>query len=282
MRLPPRLVPLLEDGVIERVVRPLLSGKEAQVYLVEAGGELRVAKVYKGATERSFKNRADYTEGRAVRNSRDQRALGKGSRHSKERDEETWMAAEAEMIYKLAYAGVRVPKPYAFVEGVLIMECVEGPDGGPAPRLAECSLEPAYAQQVFERLIQEVVKMLCVDVVHGDLSPFNVLIDAQGPVIIDFPQSINAAKNRNAKEILLRDVANLTTHFKRGRPAHELRYAHEMWAFYERGELHPETRLTGRFDLPRHEVDAEKLLQQMMEVEEDEVLDIDEYGRVKR
>jgi RIO kinase 1 len=270
--MPPRLVPLLEDGIIDAVIRPLMSGKEAQVYLVEAGGQQRVAKVYKSSNERTFRNRADYTEGRAVRNSRDQRAMGKRSNHGRDRDEQTWKAAEAEMIVKLADAGVRVPAPYAFVEGVLIMECIEGPDGGPAPRLAECTFEPDHAASIFDQTLREVVKMLCADVVHGDLSVYNILLDANGPVIIDFPQAINAASNRNAKTILLRDIANLTGHFKRGRPAEELRFGHEMWAPYERGELRPDLPLTGRFRLPQHEVDAEKLLRQMMAIEEDEAM----------
>jgi RIO kinase 1 len=272
MRIPPRLGPLVEEGIIDRIVRPLMSGKEAQVYLIEAGGEHRVAKVYKETNARSFRQRSSYTEGRRVRNSRDQRAMGKRSRHGRQRDEAHWKAAEAECIYKLDAAGVRVPKPYAFIEGVLVMECIVGPDGGPAPRLAECTLEPAVAERAFERLLREVVRMLCVDVVHGDLSPFNILIEDVGPVIIDFPQALNAARNNNAKEILLRDVANLTAHFKRGMPAHRLRYAHEMWDAYERGELTPEMPLTGRFDLPQHEVDAEVLLYQMLEIEEDEAI----------
>lgn len=272
MRIPPRLIPLVEEGIIERIVRPLMSGKEAQVYLVEAGGDLRVAKVYKEASTRSFRQRSSYTEGRRVRNSRDQRAMGKRSRHGRERDEAHWKAAEAECIYKLDAAGVRVPKPFAFIEGVLVMECIEGPGGGPAPRLAECTLEPDVAERTFEQLLREVVRMLCADVVHGDLSPFNILIEDGGPVVIDFPQALNAARNNNAKEILLRDVANLTSHFKRGRPARELRYAHEMWDAYERGALQPDTPLTGRFDLPQHEVDAEVLLYQMLEIEEDEAI----------
>ena len=270
MRMPPRLAPLIEDGIIDRVVRPLMSGKEAQVYLVQTGDELRVAKVYKGETERTFRNRSEYTEGRHVRNSRDRRAMGKRTRHGREQDEATWKAAEADTIYRLDAAGVRVPKPYAFVDGVLVMECVQGPEGGVAPRLAECTLEPAHAQQVFEQLIREVVKMLCAGIVHGDLSVYNILLEADGPVIIDFPQAIDAAQNRNARNILLRDVANLTSHFKRGIPSSELRFAHEMWSLFERGELRPDAPMTGRFALPKHEVDAERLLEQMMQVEEDE------------
>ena len=270
--MPPRLVPLIEYGVIDYVVRPLMSGKEAQVYLVECNGELRAAKVYKTTNERTFRNRSQYKEGRSVRNSRDQRAMGKRSRHGRKREESSWNAAEAETIYKLADAKVRVPKPYAFVEGVLVMECIQGPEGGPAPRLAECTLEDDYAEDVFERILREIVKMLCAGIVHGDLSLFNILLEDEGPVIIDFPQAVSAANNRNAKNILLRDVANITSHFKPGRPLNTLRYAHEMWALYECGDLLPDARLTGRFALPRHEVDAERLLIQMFEIDEDEVL----------
>lgn len=272
MRIPPRLAPLVEEGVIERVVRPLLSGKEAQVYLVESGGELRVAKVYKEASERTFRNRSEYTEGRTVRRSRDRRAMARRSRHGRAADEAAWQSAEADVIRRLHRAGVRVPVPHAFVEGVLVMECVLGEDGGPAPRLAECTLEEPFATEVRDALLRAVCQMLCEDLVHGDLSPYNVLVEERGPVVIDFPQAMNAARNSAAREILLRDVANITAHFMRGRPLAERRFGHEMWAHYERGELRPDTPLTGRFDLPRHEVDAELLLLQMLDIEEDEAM----------
>ncbi len=272
MRMPPRLAPLLEEGIIDRVVRPLMSGKEAQVYLVEAGGELRAAKVYKESNARSFHNRSAYAEGRKFRNSRDQRAMNKRSRHGRQRDEAHWKSAEADVISKLYRAGVRVPKPYAFIDGVLIMECVQGPEGGPAPRLAECTLEPEDSRELFGQLIRDVCRMLCADIVHGDLSLFNVLLEDEGAVIIDFPQAINAAQNRNAKRILIRDVNNLTTELMDGVPRSQLRFAHEMWALYERGELLPDTPLTGRHKLSRREVDAERLLGQMMDIEEDEAL----------
>jgi RIO kinase 1 len=270
MKIPPRLVPLLEDGVISRIVRPLLSGKEAQVYLVETDGQLRVAKVYKAAQDRTFRQRAGYTEGRTVRNSRDRRAMERGSRHGRQREEEAWQSAEAETIQRLFAAGVRVPRPHAFIDGVLVMECVQGQDGGPAPRLAECTLEPTHAREIFDQLLRAIVQMLACDLVHGDLSPFNVLLDADGPVVIDFPQAVNAARNHGARDILLRDVANMTSFLRRGEPPHRLRYAWEMWSLYERGELTPDARLTGRFDLPAHEVDTERLLLQMLQIEEDE------------
>lgn len=276
MRMPPRLAPLIDEGIIDRVLRPLMSGKEAQVYLVETDDQLRVAKVYKEATERTFRNRASYTEGRAVRSSRDARAMKKRSRHGREQDEAAWKAAEADVIYRLDYAGVRVPKPYAFIDGVLVMECITGPDGGPAPRLAECSLEPEYALEVMTRLMREVARMLSADIVHGDLSAYNVLLEDDGPVVIDFPQAIDATSNNNARTILLRDVANITSHLAPNVPRSQLRFGYEMWAAYEAGELQPDMPLTGRFDLPDHEVDADLLLQQMLEVEEDEAIASDE------
>ena len=180
-------------------------------------------------------------------------------------------------MYKLHAAGVRVPVPYAFVEGVLIMECIEGPTGGPAPRLSECDLGRAHARSVFEKLIREVIRMLCADIVHGDLSPFNVLLEEAGPVVIDFPQAINAAKNRNARKILLRDVANLTSHFMRDRPPKEKRFGHEMWALYERGELRPDTELSGHFQLSQAYVDADALLRHMVEIDEDEAIANDTF-----
>lgn len=283
--MPPRLVPLIEYGVIESVVRPLLSGKEAQVYLVESGGELRAAKVYKDVQTRSFRNRSEYTESRKVRNSRDRRAMGKRSRYGREQEEAAWNSAEADMIKKLYAAGVRVPRPHTFVDGVLVMECVEGPDGGVAPRIADCALDKERGVELCDQILAEVVKMLCADVVHADLSVFNVLLDETGPVIIDFPQSIAAARNNHARKILLRDVANITDALRFGRPPHELRYGYEMWDLYERGELKPDSVLTGKFDVPQHDVDPDILLLEMQQVEEDEALaaidedlDFEEYG----
>ena len=247
MRIPSSLTSLVEEGIIGEVVRPLMSGKEAEVFLVLAGGELRVAKVYKESQNRTFKNRAEYTEGRKTRNSRDQRAIQKRSSHGRAQDEAAWRSTEVEMIHRLRRADVRVPIPHHFIDGVLVMEMVTNAEGDPAPRLAEVSFDRDQAIRVFEHLIGEVVRMLCAGVVHGDLSDFNVLMSAEGPVIIDFPQSVDAASNQNARKLLLRDVENLKRFLSRFAPDQRPgAYAEEMWDLYARSLLTPETRLTGR------------------------------------
>ena len=266
------LATLLDNGLITDVVRPLLSGKEAQVYLVISDGEERVAKVYKDATERSFKKRAVYTEGRRGRNSRDRRAMAKGSRHGRAKDEAAWRSAEVDMIYRLRDAGVRVPTPYHFDDGVLVMELVQDEDGEPAPRLGEVDMDAATAELIFDQLIREVVKMLCAGVVHGDLSDFNVLMAADGPVVIDFPQSMDAAGNQSARKILIRDVANLNNFLLGFGPTKRpLFHAQEMWALYARGELLPDTPLTGTYSAAANDVDLQALLVELEEDERDEL-----------
>ncbi|XYH98568.1 PA4780 family RIO1-like protein kinase [Sorangium sp. So ce1128] len=261
MQIPSNLTSLVDEGLIDEVVRPLMSGKEAVVFLVRSGGELRVAKVYKEAQNRSFKNRAAYTEGRKVRNSRDQRAMDKRSRHGRAQDEAAWRSTEVDMIYRLRDAGVRVPTPYHAIDGVLVMELVADADGSPAPRLAETSLDRDQATWVYHRLIGEVVRMLCAGVVHGDLSDFNVLMSADGPVIIDFPQSVDAAKNQNAKKLLLRDVDNLHRFLTRFVPEQRrAAYGEEMWELYANSALTPETRLTGRHRVSERRVDTRAVL----------------------
>jgi RIO kinase 1 len=261
MRVPESLEPLVEQGVIDEVVRPLMSGKEAQVFLVRAGGELRVAKIYKQAEHRSFKHRAAYTEGRKVRNSRTQRAMQSRTRFGREMEEEAWKSAEVEAIDRLRAAGVRVPAPFAFVDGVLVMELIRGADGGPAPRLVDLSFEPDEARALFLELLREVQKMLCAGVVHGDLSDFNVLVDPDGPVIIDLPQWVDAAANAQAGRLLVRDVDNLTSFLSRFDPTlAKSRYGREMWQIYERGDLTPTTRLTGRPRKADHQADLSALL----------------------
>jgi RIO kinase 1 len=248
MRLPEAFEPLVNHGILDEVVRPLMSGKEALVYLVISEGRECVAKVYKDAKERSFKNKAEYTEGRRVRNSRDQRAMSKRTAYGRSRDEAAWKSTEVDMIYRLSAAGVRVPEPYWFVEGVLLMELVCDADGSPARRLGELQFTPDDATLIFEVLLADVVRMLHAGVVHGDLSEFNVLMASDGPVIIDFPQAIDAAGNQNARKLLIRDVDNLhrfVARFVRGWTSPP--YAEELWSIYERGELKADTRLTGKY-----------------------------------
>jgi RIO kinase 1 len=271
MRIPDSLVTLHDQGIITEVHRPLMSGKEAQIYLVTSAQTLCVAKVYKEAQNRSFKHRADYTEGRKVRNSRDQRAMAKRSKHGREQEEAAWRSTEVDVIYRLHSGGVRVPKPYQFIDGVLVMELVTDADGMPAPRLGDISFEPETATAIYEHLIREVVRMLCVGVVHGDLSDFNVLLGADGPVIIDFPQSVDSAHNNNARQLLIRDVNNLHDFLKRFVPnARRLPYAEEMWDLHQNNALTPDTQLTGRYRSAQRHANVGRVLDLIADANHDE------------
>ena len=248
MKPPKRLQPLIEEGLIDTVVRQLMSGKEAMVYVVRVGEETRCAKVYKEATERSFRQAVDYTENRKVKNSRQARAMAKGTKFGRQAQEAAWQSAEVDALYRLAAAGVRVPRPYNFCDGVLLMELVTDEHGDAAPRLNDVQFTPEDARRHHATLIREVVRMLCAGVVHGDLSEFNILVAADGPVIIDLPQAIDAAGNNHAKRMLLRDVDNLRNFF--GGFAPELLrtdFGLEIWSLYERGVLLTDSVLTGRF-----------------------------------
>jgi RIO kinase 1 len=252
MKTPPRLQSLLEEGLIDSVVRQLMSGKEAMVYVVRCGDDTRCAKVYKDATERSFRQAVDYTENRKVKNTRQARAMAKGTRFGRQATEAAWQSAEVDALYRLAAAGVRVPKPHNFCDGVLLMELVTDEHGDAAPRLNDVEFTAEDARLHHATLLTEVVRMLCAGVVHGDLSEFNILLGVTdgrpGPVIIDLPQAVDAAGNNHAGRMLLRDVANLRGFF--GRFAPELLqtdYGSEIWDLYQRGVLQPETALTGRF-----------------------------------
>ena len=249
MKPPAGLQPLIDDGIIDLVVRRLKSGKEASVFVVTSrDNEVLCAKVYKEAQQRSFQKLAQYQEGRKTRSSRDARAMGKRGRHGRRVQEEEWKNAEVDALYRLAAVGVRVPRPYLVHEGVLLMELVQDEAGNPAPRLVDVELTAEQAVRWHAFMIQQIVRMLCAGVIHGDLSEFNVLITADGPVIIDLPQAVNAAGNNNAFQILERDVNNMRATFGRAAPALlETDYAHEMWALYEDGELTPESGLTGVF-----------------------------------
>lgn len=239
---------MLDDGIIDEVMRQLKSGKEASVYVVRCGSEIRCAKVYKNMAQRSFQQRAQYQEGRKVRGSRNARAMAKSTRYGKKEQEAAWKNAEVDALYQLVSAGVRVPQPFGFFNGVLLMELVVDDDGQSAPRLGEVTLSTELALEYHRILIEQIVRMLCSGLIHGDLSEFNVLVGAQGPVIIDLPQAVNAAGNNNAFAMLDRDVRNVTATL--GRFAPDLlptQYAAEMWALFELGELKPETQLTGLF-----------------------------------
>lgn len=261
MKIPKRLQPLVDDGLIDEVYYQLMSGKEAQVFVVSANNQVRCAKVYKEAHKRSFKQAAQYQEGRTVRNSRRARAMAKGTKFGQKEAEEAWLNAEVEALYRLAEAGVRVPTPYWFLEGVLVMELVVDEDGDPAPRLDDVAFDADTARDYHARMMQEIVRMLCAGLVHGDLSEFNVLIDHSGPVVIDLPQAVNAAGNNNAKMMLLRDVNNMTQYF--GQYAPDLlvtHYGEEIWDLFEHGNLHPHVKLTGQFAHSNVEADIATMM----------------------
>jgi len=264
MKIPKRLQPLVDDGVIDSVVRQLMSGKEAMVFVVRCGAESRCAKVYKEADKRSFRQAVDYTENRKNKNSRQARAIAKGTRFGREAQEKAWQSAEVGALFRLAAAGVRVPRPYNFHAGVLLMELVTDDEGNAAPRLNDVKLTPEIAIDLHRRLIREVVRMLSAGVVHGDLSEFNILLGADGPVIIDLPQAVDAAGNNHAPRMLVRDVDNLRRFF--GRFAPELLatdYGKEIWALYQSGRLHPDVELTGRFERVETTVDLDSIMREI-------------------
>ncbi len=267
MKIPKRLQPLVDDGMIDSVVRQLMSGKEAMVFVVRCGAQTRCAKIYKEADKRSFRQAVDYTENRKTKNTRAARAMAKGTRFGREVQEKAWQSAEVDALFRLAAAGVRVPKPYNFLAGVLLMELVTDHEGNAAPRLNDVELTPAQALDLHGRLIREVVRMLCAGVVHGDLSEFNILVADDGPVIIDLPQAIDAAGNNHAQRMLLRDVDNLRKFF--GRLAPEIlatRYGDEIWALYESGTLTPDAALTGRHTRIDKPVDLEGVMQEIDDI----------------
>jgi len=271
MKTPKRIAPLVEDGLVDEVIRQLMSGKEATIYVVRCGDEIRCAKVYKEANQRAFRQAADYQEGRRVKNSRQARAMEKGSRYGRKMQEEVWQNAEVDALYRLAGAGVRVPQPYICFEGVLLMELVTDSQGSVAPRLADVELDTARALELHAALLKEVVKMLCAGLIHGDLSEYNILVDELGPVIIDLPQAVDAAGNNNAGAMLERDVENLTTFF--GRHVPELvgtRFGKEIWGLYQGGALHPDVVLTGRVVLDETPADVAGVLAEVEAVKAEE------------
>jgi RIO kinase 1 len=276
MKAPRSLQPLIDDGIIDAVVRRLRSGKEASVFVVDCRGELRCAKVYKDADHRGFHRLAEYQEGRKVRGSRDERAMRNSGRHGRELQEAQWKSAEVTALYALDRAGVRVPKPFGVFDGVLLMELVTDEHGHPAPRLGDLAISPEQARLWHRLLVSQVVLMLGAGLIHGDLSEFNVLVDAAGPVIIDLPQAVNAASNNNAFRMLERDLNNLRATFGRSAPELlETHFAHEIWALYSAGVLTPASVLTGRFIFDETAADVDGVLAHI----EDERLEAEERER---
>lgn len=260
LKTPPGLQALIDDGVIDEVLRPLKSGKEAAVYVVRSGDDVRCAKVYKDMAQRSFQQRVQYQEGRKVRGSREARAIGKASKYGRKQQETAWKNTEVDALYQLRDAGVRVPQPHGYFHGVLVMELVTDAEGFSAPRLGEVELSADEARAYHAVLVRQVVRMLCCGLIHGDLSAYNVLVGPDGPVVIDFPQVVSAGGNNAARAMLLRDVNNLTASL--GRFAPELLdtwYGEEMWALFEAGMLQPESELTGLFVPDARSVDLDSV-----------------------
>ncbi len=275
MKTPKRIQPLIEEGLVDEVIRQLMSGKEATVYVVRCGEEIRCAKVYKEASQRSFRQAASYQEGRKVKNSRQARAMEKGTRYGRKMQEEVWQNAEVDALYRLAAAGVRVPKPYICFEGVLLMDLVTDVAGYVAPRLNDVALTEDLALKYHAQLLHQVVLMLCAGIIHGDLSEYNILVDAEGPVIIDLPQAIDAAGNTEAGPMLERDVANLATYFSRFAPQlSAAQYGKEIWRLYVAGLLRPETVLTGHIEIDKRPADVGAVMReiQLARKEEEERL----------
>lgn len=273
MKTPKGLQELIDDGVIDQVLRPLKSGKEASVYVVRSGDEVRCAKVYKDMAQRSFQQRVQYQEGRKVRGSRQARAIGKASKFGRKEAETAWKNAEVDALYQLVAAGVRVPQPYGYFNGVLVMELVTDADGYSAPRLGEVELEPAQARDFHRFLMQQVARMLCIGLIHGDLSEYNVLVAPEGPVIIDLPQVVSAAGNNAARTMLRRDVGNITISLSRFAPELlDTHYAEEMWALYEQGELRPDSALTGVFEFDQSVIDVDSVMQSIIDAREEAII----------
>ncbi|WP_344798977.1 PA4780 family RIO1-like protein kinase [Litoribacillus peritrichatus] len=271
MKIPKRLQPLVEDGLIDDVLSQLMSGKEATVYTVQCGTEVRCAKVYKEANKRSFKQASKYQEGRKVRNSRRARAMEKGSKYGRKQQEDTWHNAEVDALFRLAKAGVRVPEPYGCFDGVLLMELVTTEDGAVAPRLNDVAMSEEQAIEDHAIVMVYVMRMLCAGIVHGDLSEFNVLVDDYGPVIIDLPQAVDAAGNNNAQSMLERDIRNMTLYYAQFAPElKNTKYAQEIWALYEDGELHPDHPLTGEFEESGESADVDSVLLEIKAAFEEE------------
>ncbi len=271
MKIPKRLQPLVDDGLIDEVINRLMSGKEADIFIVRCGDNIRCAKVYKDAIKRSFKKAAQYQEGRKVRSGRQARAIGKRSNYGRQQQEEIWQNAEVDALSRLASAGVRVPETFGCVDGVLLMELVTDAAGDVAPRLGDVEMSQEQAIEDHTLMMHYIMLMLCAGIVHGDLSEFNVLVDEFGPVIIDLPQAVNAAANNNAQEMFARDVNKIRLYYSEFAPALlDTQYAKEMWALFEEGNLTPNSTLTGKFEDDSNSADVDAVLEEIKAVMQEE------------
>lgn len=262
MKIPKRIQPLIDEGLVDTVICELMSGKEATVYVVRCGEEICCAKVYKESNQRHFYQNTNYTEGRRIKNGRYARAIKRGSRFGRSTQEKAWQSTEVNMLYRLAAAGVHVPQPYSFFEGVLLMELISNDCGDIAPRLNDLQMTAMQARSYHRILIRQVVRMLCAGIVHGDLSQFNILAGSEGPVIIDLPQAVEAAGNSNARQMIKRDVDNLTTYLSRFAPELEhTDYGSEIWTLYQSGKLHKTINLTGQIQRNNKPVNVNNVLE---------------------
>jgi RIO kinase 1 len=273
MRTPPGLQALIDDGIIDTVLRPLKSGKEAAVYVVQRGDEVLCAKVYKDMAQRSFQARVQYQEGRKVRGSRAMRAMGKATKFGRKEQETAWKNTEVDALYTLHDAGVSVPRPHGFFHGVLLMELVTDDEGYSAARLGEVVLDAEKAVWYHTELVRDVVRMLSLGLIHGDLSEYNVLVTGQGPVIIDFPQVVSAAGNNAARDMLLRDVHNIRDSLARAAPElSDTHYGEEMWALYEQGELSAGSELTGQFIFAEGDADVAAVMASIEDARQEAII----------
>ncbi|NDW14201.1 serine protein kinase RIO [Alteromonas genovensis] len=271
MKIPKRLQPLVDDGLIDAVVSRLMSGKEADVFIVRCGDHIRCAKVYKDAVKRSFKNAAQYQEGRKVRGGRQARAMGKRSSYGRQLEEEIWQTAEVDALSRLNEAGVRVPDTYCCIDGVLLMELVSDESGDVAPQLGHVSMSEDEALKQHKEMMHNIMLMLCAGIIHGDLSEFNVLVDDKGPVIIDLPQAVNASANNSAEAMFARDVNNMRRYYGEFAPQLlQTNYAKEMWALFEEGNLTPNSTLTGEFEDDDEDADVGAILEEIQAAEDEE------------
>lgn len=271
MKTPKRIQPLVDEGLVDEVINQLMSGKEANVYTVRCGNEVRCAKVYKGANQRSFKKSALYLEGRKTKNSREARAMQKGSSYGRKAQEEVWQNAEVDALYRLANVGVRVPQPYICTDGVLLMELITDAEGNVAPRLDDISLTEEQALVFHEQGLRQVILMLCAGMIHGDLSEYNILVDAEGLVIIDLPQAVDAAANNHAEKMLSRDINNLRLYFGQFAPKLlNTQYAQEIWHLYESGKLTPDAQLTGKVKVKHKAIDLDSVIENIESAQRDE------------